>query len=115
MTDLSFTSLFNSSGAAVPSIQDGRGNSAKVAEGLPFRGSITQVINGRNDFIIIMIYLSFSHYVMEALNAYMIYRQIDFFISYLFKDVLFMFHYIFALFLNRVHQPCPSPALLLTF
>lgn len=64
-------------------MQDGRGNSAKVAEGLPFRGSITQVINGWSDFIIIIIiYLSFSHYVMEALNAYMTYKQMDLFISY---------------------------------
>ncbi|XP_068186569.1 nuclear receptor corepressor 1 isoform X2 [Antennarius striatus] len=32
----------NKPGAAVPSIQDGRGNPAKVGEGLVFRGSITQ-------------------------------------------------------------------------
>uniref|UniRef100_A0A8C4HW50 Nuclear receptor corepressor 1 n=1 Tax=Dicentrarchus labrax TaxID=13489 RepID=A0A8C4HW50_DICLA len=34
--------LCNSQGAAVSSIQDGRGNPAKVGEGLAFRGSITQ-------------------------------------------------------------------------
>uniref|UniRef100_A0AAQ5ZGZ4 N-CoR GPS2-interacting domain-containing protein n=1 Tax=Amphiprion ocellaris TaxID=80972 RepID=A0AAQ5ZGZ4_AMPOC len=41
---LSFSFLCNTLGAAVPSIQDGRGNPAKVNEGLAFRsiGSITQ-------------------------------------------------------------------------
>uniref|UniRef100_A0A3B4YPA7 Nuclear receptor corepressor 1 n=1 Tax=Seriola lalandi dorsalis TaxID=1841481 RepID=A0A3B4YPA7_SERLL len=38
----SYSLSFNSSGAAVSSIQDGRGNPAKVGEGMAFRGSITQ-------------------------------------------------------------------------
>ena len=36
--------------------------------------------------------------MMEALNGYMTYRQMDFFINYSFKNVLFMFHYIFVFF-----------------
>uniref|UniRef100_A0A3B4Z3Y5 Nuclear receptor corepressor 1 n=1 Tax=Stegastes partitus TaxID=144197 RepID=A0A3B4Z3Y5_9TELE len=40
--NLSFPSLCDTPGAAVPSIQDGRGNPAKVNEGIPFKGSITQ-------------------------------------------------------------------------
>lgn len=38
-------SIFVSPKAVVPTVQDGRGNPAKVGEGLAYRGSITQVIN----------------------------------------------------------------------
>lgn len=37
--------IFVSPLAVVPTVQDGRGNPAKVGEGLAFRGSITQVSN----------------------------------------------------------------------
>lgn len=38
-------SIFVSPKAVVPTVQDSRGNPAKVGEGLAYRGSITQVIN----------------------------------------------------------------------
>lgn len=42
--------------------------------------------------------------------------KIDFFIGHIFRSIflLFILHYIFDLFWNRVRQPCPSVALLLT-